>query len=92
MRCYFRTHGSTLSSATPNDLPGFAIAGADGNFVWAYARLLNGTSVAVGHPDISNPMYVRYAWADNPGPLRLFNTQNRPLGPFRTDELPTPYE
>ncbi|MEL7247583.1 MAG: sialate O-acetylesterase [Bacteroidota bacterium] len=92
MRCYFRTHGSTLSSATPNDLPGFAIAGADGNFVWANARLLNGTSVAVWHPDISNPMYVRYAWADNPGPLRLFNTQNRPLGPFRTDELPTPYE
>ena len=89
---YFRTHGLELSSSTPEDIPGFSIAGEDGEFIWANARLLNGQSVAVWHPSIPNPKYVRYAWADNPGPLRFVNELGRPVQPFRTDELPTPYE
>lgn len=66
-------------------LRGFAIAGKDGKFEWAKAYLTAGNEVVVYSEYIKNPMYVRYAWSDNPGPLDLVNTENLPLMPFRTD-------
>lgn len=91
IRITFRTYGSSLQSSNPN-LRGFAIAGADGQFVWANARIINGQTVGVSHPSIPAPVYVRYAWSDNPGDLDLRNTDGLPAIPFRTDELPTPWE
>lgn len=88
----FRTHGSSLQSSSPTNLAGFAIAGENGQFVWANAQLINGQTVRVSHPSVPNPRYVRYAWSDNPGSLNLFNAAGLPAEPFRTDHLPTPWQ
>ena len=65
-------------------LRGFAIAGSDKQFVWADAVIEN-NSVLVSSPLVSNPVAVRYAWADNPAGANLFNRDGLPASPFRTD-------
>ena len=65
-----------------DSLQGFAIAGEDGQFIWAHARIQDET-VIVSHPDIPNPTAVRYAWADNPSSANLMNTEGLPAAPFR---------
>jgi len=64
-------------------LLGFAIAGADRKFVWANAEI-SGDSVIVSSPAISEPEFVRYAWADNPA-CNLYNNAGLPAVPFRSD-------
>lgn len=64
---------------------GFAIAGADKNFVWAKA-LIENNKVVVWNDKIKNPKYVRYAWADNPDDANLYNAEDLPACPFRTDK------
>ena len=66
---------------------GFAIAGSDNKFHWAKAYIKDNT-VVVYSDQVQKPTAVRYAWADNPGNLDLFNTQALPAVPFRTDNLP----
>nr|WP_293299934.1 sialate O-acetylesterase [Allomuricauda sp.] len=84
----FETYGSPLKSMDKHGyVRGFAMAGADGKFYWAKAKVLNDTQVAVYHGDIKKPMYVRYAWSDNPGPLDLVNADGLPVFPFRTDDF-----
>jgi len=51
----------------------FAIAGADGQFVWADAVIAGG-SVVVSSPQVAAPVAVRYAWADNPAGCNLYNS------------------
>lgn len=64
-------------------LGGFAIAGQDRKFVWADANIERDT-VAVSSPQVTKPLAVRYAWADNPV-VSLFNGAGLPAAPFRTD-------
>lgn len=64
-------------------LQGFAIAGADRQFVWATATI-DGDSILVHSDAIATPAAVRYAWADNPR-CNLYNTAGLPAMPFRTD-------
>ena len=66
---------------------GFAIAGADRSFVWADAKILADNRIEVSSPQVSAPVAVRYAWADNPV-CNLFNGVGLPLTPFRTDDWP----
>lgn len=63
----------------------FAIAGEDKKFIPAKARI-QGSNVIVWNEKISNPVYVRYAWADNPVQPNLCNSAKLPASPFRTDE------
>jgi sialate O-acetylesterase len=63
----------------------FAIAGADKKFVWAKAKI-EGDKVIVWNETITAPMYVRYAWADNPVNPNLHNREGLPASPFRTDQ------
>ncbi|HRG81250.1 MAG TPA: sialate O-acetylesterase [Chitinophagaceae bacterium] len=63
----------------------FAIAGADKKFVWANARIENG-KVIVWNENVKEPLYVRYAWADNPVNPNLYNKEKLPASPFRTDK------
>tara|TARA_R110002049_G_scaffold97783_1_gene238165 strand:- start:6151 stop:8130 length:1980 start_codon:yes stop_codon:yes gene_type:complete len=84
----FETHGSELKSLDKYGyLRGFAIAGSDGLFKWAKARIIAKNKIKVYHKDIQNPEYVRYAWSDNPGKLDLVNTEGLPAFPFRTDDF-----
>ena len=65
---------------------GFAVAGADRKFVWAQARI-DGASIVVWNEHITQPVAVRYGWADNPE-VSLFNREGLPAAPFRTDDWP----
>jgi sialate O-acetylesterase len=62
----------------------FAIAGADKQFVWANAKI-EGNVLTLWNDSISEPKFVRYAWADNPVNPNLINAEGLPATPFRTD-------
>ena len=66
---------------------GFAIAAADRKFVWADAKIVEGDRVEVSSSQVSDPVAVRYAWADNPV-CNMFDGIGLPLTPFRTDDWP----
>jgi sialate O-acetylesterase len=72
--------------ARGGELRGFTIAGEDGNFVPATARIVDQT-VVVSSPDIAAPKWVRYAWSNAPDG-NLFNRDGLPASPFRSDKLP----
>jgi sialate O-acetylesterase len=80
----FSSTGSGLVAKGGEELTQFAIAGADKKFVWANA-VISGNQVVVSSDDIVNPLYVRYAWADNPDGANLYNKEGLPASPFRTD-------
>ena len=65
------------------DLAGFAIAGADGSWVTALAKI-DGENVIVSSPQVSAPTKVRYAWGNNPS-CTLYNGADLPASPFRSD-------
>ena len=67
-------------SSKGQDLLGFAIAGTEGKFVNAQARI-EGDQVIVSAAKIKQPHYVRYGWADN-SPANLYNSANLPAVPF----------
>ena len=62
-------------------LEGFAVAGADGTFVWATAHI-QGHEVVVHSDSVTDPRTVSYAWADNPR-CNLYNAAGLPAAPFR---------
>lgn len=66
---------------------GFSIAGKDQQFYWAKA-FIEGNWVVVYHEEVNDPVAVRYAWSNNPGPLDLYNKAGLPAIPFRTDHWP----
>ena len=85
------THTSDgLVAIDGGELSSFAIAGADKKFVLAKAKIV-GNTVEVFSPEIHEPKYVRYAWADNPVNPNLFNTEKLPASPFRTDDQQREY-
>lgn len=81
----FSSVGGGLIAKGGGDLTQFAIAGADKKFVWASAKI-EGDKVTVSNPDVPHPLYVRYAWADNPEGANLYNREGLPASPFRTDK------
>jgi len=81
----FSQTGGGLVARDGEDLGDFAIAGADKKFVWARAKI-EGDKVVVWSDEIAAPLYVRYAWADNPVNPNLFNKEGLPASPFRTDK------
>ena len=87
IRIKFTNTGSGLMIKTDkeDELQYFAIAGADKKFVWAKAIIENNTVLLWGD-QIKEPLYVRYAWADNPDGANLYNKEGLPASPFRTDK------
>jgi sialate O-acetylesterase len=81
----FMDTGSGLMVKGGGELQQFAIAGADKKFVWADARI-EGDKVIVSSGEVTSPLYVRYAWADNPQGANLYNREGLPASPFRTDQ------
>jgi sialate O-acetylesterase len=61
----FDQTGSGLMVKGGGDLYYFSVAGADRKFLWADADIED-NHVAVKSNEIPDPVYVRYAWADNP--------------------------
>lgn len=81
------TGGGLVARGGP--LQGFTIAGVDGHFVPATARI-EGDRVVVSAAGVDKPAAVRYGWARVPE-VNLFNQAGLPASPFRTDrpELPS---
>ena len=82
----FGNTGSGLMATGGEELHSFAIAGADGKFVWAEARIEGSGKVVVWSDQVPHPVAVRYAWADNPESANLYNQEGLPASPFRTDD------
>jgi sialate O-acetylesterase len=76
--------GGALSARGGAAPDGFAVAGADGRFVWGSARL-DAEGVFVWSPDVVDPVAVRYAWSNNPTRANLIDGRGLPIGPFRSD-------
>jgi sialate O-acetylesterase len=69
-------------------LEGFEIAGDDAHFAPATARI-DGSTVVVTNPQMADPKYVRYGWANAPV-VNLFNSEGLPASPFTSeDEIPS---
>jgi sialate O-acetylesterase len=83
IRVHF-THGSGLV-AKGGPLAGFEVAGADRHFVPAQARI-EGDVVVVHSDSVPSPVAVRYAWADYPAGVNLYNAAGLPAAPFRSDD------
>jgi len=80
----FASIGGGLVAKGCGELRYFAIAGADKKFVWAKAKI-EGDKVVVWNDELTDPVAVRYAWADNPEGANLYNEEGLPASPFRTD-------
>ncbi len=78
--------GSRLRAFDVEEARGFALCGEDRVWHWATGRILGGDKVELSCPEVSKPMAVRYAWANNPV-CNLTSMEGLPLTPFRTDEF-----
>ncbi len=78
MRVWF-DHAKGLT-AKGGDLTGFEVAGKNGKFVPATARI-EGATVVATNPSVPEPLYVRYGWANSPL-CNLFNAEGLPASPF----------
>jgi sialate O-acetylesterase len=83
MHIYF-THGEGLR-AKSGALGGFEVAGSDGRFHPATAKVA-GDAVDVTAEDVTDPMYVRYAWANNALDANLINSAGLPASTFTSQE------
>jgi Domain of unknown function (DUF303). len=80
----FSNTANGLKSSDGKEIAGFAIAGSDKHFYWAKATII-GDLVVVSSDKVTNPVAVRYAWADNPV-CNLVNSEGLLAVPFRTDD------
>lgn len=82
LRVWF-DHANGLA-AKEGALVGFEVAGADGKYVAAGAKI-EGASVVVSNAAVPDPVSVRYGWAANPN-CNLINKEGLPAPPFRSPE------
>ncbi|MBT1712104.1 sialate O-acetylesterase [Fulvivirgaceae bacterium PWU5] len=77
----FSETGTGLTTSD-GEAPGqFAVAGMDKVFKWAEARIVN-NEVVVSSEFVEQPVYIRYAWGDNPAKANLVNREGLPASPF----------
>jgi sialate O-acetylesterase len=87
MRVWFdHTAGGLVAKG--DALQGFEIAGSDGRFVPATARI-DGITVLVSSGEIADAKYVRYGWANAPA-INLFNSEGLPASPFTSEDAIPP--
>jgi sialate O-acetylesterase len=83
VRVYF-DHADGLTTRDAGPVAGFEVAGSDGQYVIAQARI-EGSTVVAWAPEVKSPRLVRYGWADNPT-VSLYNAAGLPASPFRSAE------
>lgn len=66
--------------AKGGEVTGFEVAGADGKFVPAEAKI-EGEAILASSPSVPEPKAVRYGWANSPQ-CDLFNGEGLPASPF----------
>lgn len=83
IHCRFIHTGSGLATRDNKTPSGFAICGADKQWVWGDA-VVHGDTVTVSSAQVPTPLYVRYAFAGNPV-CNLTNKEGLPASPFTTE-------
>jgi sialate O-acetylesterase len=83
IRVWFDHHAKGLV-ARGGELTGFEVAGTDGKFFPAAARI-EGHSVVAASESVTEPVFVRYGWANSPL-CNLFNGEGLPASPFTSAE------
>ena len=86
VRIQFDYTGTGLKTRDGGEPKHFQITGADKKWVWAKAKI-EGNEVVVWHPDVKQPVGVRYAWAAWPQEANLINAEGLPASCFRTDDF-----
>ncbi|QOV90729.1 sialate O-acetylesterase [Humisphaera borealis] len=84
IRISFDHIGQGLAFKHGDKLQGFAIAGADGKYVWADA-VIDGDAVVVSSKTTAQPKSVTYALAARHTWANLFNKDGLPALPFKID-------
>lgn len=79
----FSNTGTGLISKGGGKLKCFAIADVNKRFVPAMAKIED-NHVVVWSKQITDPVVVRYAWANNPEGANLYNKEGLPASPFTT--------
>ena len=84
MRIFF-DHASGLKSigGVPEE---FEVAGEDGVFVPAIARI-DGDTVIARSSTVPAPVHVRYAWKSYPKSANLYNSAELPASPFTSQQV-----
>lgn len=78
------TFDGPLKTSKGDKVLGFSVAGEDGEYRFAEARL-DGSKVLLGAEGIPQPKTVRFAWGAQPD-ANLVNTAGLPAAAFRTDK------
>ena len=86
IRVTFKYADNGLKTSDGKAPGAFAVAGADGKFVWAEAKI-DGKTVLVSSPKVKEPKFVRYAYAGYRGDCNLQNAEGLPAYPFRSDAV-----
>jgi sialate O-acetylesterase len=78
-------HAGSGLSVQGEQLQGFAIAGHDGKYYNAQARLVGTDQVLVWSEQVKTPVSIRFGWADYTY-ANLYNSAGLPAVPFRAGE------
>ena len=69
--------------AAKGEIVGFKLAGADGKYYDASAKIENG-KIVVTSTHVANPVYIKYGFSKSPF-LNIYNKDGYLMSPFRTD-------
>ncbi len=81
VRVWFDHIGGGLASRDSHPINGFELAGADGKFIGANARI-DGDTLVVSAASIKNPAHVRFAWHET-ARSNLMNKEGLPANSFQ---------
>jgi sialate O-acetylesterase len=81
---FTNTGSGLVAKGSDGKLSGFEVAGEDKIFYPATATIV-GNTVVVFSASVIHPVAVRFGWADDAGADNLFNKEDFPASPFRTD-------
>lgn len=88
----FDTQGEALAvRGGGRTVRGFEMAGGDGHYLPAQARI-EGATVVVWNAMLRHPVAVRYAWNEDPVDANLIDHAGLPAWPFRTTKLAAPMQ
>ena len=82
---HFDHADGALAARGGGALQGFELAGRDGRFHPAQARI-EGDSVVLRSDAVKRPAIARYGWSDDPHAANLVGRDGLPASPFRTAE------
>lgn len=83
IRAWF-DHAKGLTAKGGADVTSVEVAGADGKWAAASARV-ESESIVASSPSVPNPVAIRYGWASSPQ-CNLFNGEGLPASPFTSEK------